>query len=158
MVNGGLLLALTINSLNSVLPRIIIQFANENRQEALRYPIGMVGDVTPPNVTNLQISVNAANRSATITWLTDEFAQTLLSYGRQPGAYEQSVTDAAYAKQHTALLTDLALGSYYFIVRSTDRDSNQGTTDENSFTVTDAPTPTPTPPPGLQLFLPMVRR
>lgn len=139
------------DSLQTVLPRIVIEFADKNRQEILSYPVGMVGDVTAPNLTNLQVSVNAANRSATITWLTDEFAQTILSYGRQPGAYDQAVTDVRYAKQHTTLITNLTLGNYYFIIRSTDRDGNQSTTVESTFIVADAPTPAPTLPPGVQL-------
>jgi hypothetical protein len=132
--------------LSQVSARIILQYANTNRQQQLAYPVALVGDNTPPQITGIASS-GVGLDSVKITWNTDEWADSVVVYGTQPGVYTQTVTDALYSKNHAFTFTGLTTGIlYYFLVRSGDRSGNTTTSVEYSFKI------------NLPLFLPLIRR
>ena len=82
-------------------------------------------DVNPPEITNVQIS-NVVDKSVTITWETDEDADSLVNYGLKEdyGIVRVPVTDK---KTHSITLDNLEPGrNYYFRVVSSDENGNQG--------------------------------
>jgi PKD repeat protein len=130
--------------------KITIQYANTNRTYTFVYPIGLAGDTTPPQITDIT-STSDAPGSATIGWSTNEFANSLARYGTRSGVYTNAVSDTLYYKRHEVVLIGLAPGTtYYYQVSSTDRDGNTATSSENSFVLvranfTAAPTSGPAP-------------
>jgi len=132
--------------LGQVLPRFIISAANANRAISFSYPIGLVGDDAPPQISGIMVSPSGAS-SVIIVWFTDEYADTTLRYGTQPGVYIETVSDPLYYKRHEVALTDLTLGTtYYYQISSTDRSGNTADSPEYSFTA------------GIYLRLPLILR
>jgi hypothetical protein len=119
--------------IEGVSARIVFQYANSSQSYALSYPITLMNDTTPPQISN--ISANpVSNDTATITWTTDEFADSQVSYGVQSGQYTGTGSDPLYAKQHVITLTAMIPGTtYYYRVRSADQSNNTSTSSENSF-------------------------
>ncbi|MBC8275688.1 MAG: fibronectin type III domain-containing protein [Chloroflexi bacterium] len=117
--------------LGQVSDRIIFQYANANREVQLVYPAALINDATRPQISDITASMTGSD-SATVTWTTDEFANSEVIYGTQPGVYPQTVSDPLYTKQHEITLTELALGAtYYYKVLSTDRSGNTTTSSEH---------------------------
>ena len=82
-------------------------------------------DQEAPEISNVQIS-GVTEESVTITWETDENADSLVNYGLQPdyGILRKPVADK---QAHSMTLTDLDPGRvYYFRVVSADEEGNQG--------------------------------
>jgi hypothetical protein len=115
--------------------RIIFQYANTNRQMGLGYPLTLISDTTPPQISG--VMARAAHGGEVIAWTTNEYATSIVRYGRQPGVYPQTFNDPFYAKQHEVTLTGVTPGvTYYFVVRSIDRSSNAAESAESHFTTT----------------------
>jgi hypothetical protein len=114
--------------------RIVFQYAASARQMAMVYPRALVGDTTAP-VISARSAVPAAG-GIKVTWTTDEFADSTVVYGTQPGVYPQTRSDPLYVKSHVILLTGLTPGTYYYRVQSRDRSGNLAQSAEGSFTVT----------------------
>ncbi len=88
-------------------------------------PIARAADVTPPDITNVQITT-VKEDSVTITWETDEDADSLVNYGLQEnyGIVRVPVADKT---AHSITLDGLEPGrTYYFRVVSSDETGNQG--------------------------------
>jgi len=120
--------------LEQVEDRLIVQYANTNRAYSFTYPLELMGDTTPPRVSDLTVNFQGAG-TVKIEWTTDEFATSAVLYGTQPGVYSQTVSDPLYAKRHEITLIGLIAGiTYYYQVRSTDRSGNTYTSSENRFT------------------------
>ena len=116
--------------LQGVPERIIMLYANSNREMSLVYPIAFFNDSTPPQISN--VKANAG--TSTISWTSDEFANSIVLYGTQPGSYDETISSSLYAKDHEVVLPDLVAGEiYYYKVRSTDRSGNTATSSEFSF-------------------------
>lgn len=82
-------------------------------------------DGNAPDINNVEI-IDVSETSVTITWETDEQADSLVNYGLQPdyGIVRIPVADRT---QHSITLDDLDPGRvYYFRVVSADKDGNQG--------------------------------
>ena len=82
-------------------------------------------DINPPEITNVQIA-NVAEDTVTITWDTDENADSLVNYGLQEdyGIVHVPVVDRT---THSITLNALEPGrTYYFRVVSSDTEGNQG--------------------------------
>lgn len=82
-------------------------------------------DQEAPQISNVQIS-NVTENAVTITWETDEDADSLVNYGLQPdyGILRVPVADRT---AHSMTLENLEPGRvYYFRVVSADEDGNQG--------------------------------
>ncbi|MCA9971395.1 MAG: fibronectin type III domain-containing protein [Anaerolineales bacterium] len=113
-----------VTALNQVLPRVVFEFANSSRQHQLSYPVVMIGDATSPLISNITAQPISSD-SAEITWITDEFADSVVEYGATPGVYTETVSDALYAKDHVITLTGLVTGeTYYLQVLGTDLSGN----------------------------------
>ena len=108
---------------SAVQSRVVFDAANTSRSATLSYPVALIGDTTPP-----QISAIAGSRqgsTATISWTTNEFATSSVLYGTQSGTLNQATGDPLFVKQHLVTLTGLAPGTtYYYRVRSVDLSGN----------------------------------
>jgi len=126
--------------------RVIAEYANSTQGMEMAYPLALMNDTAPPQISGIGASTVATD-SVAITWTTDEFADSVVLYGDQPGVYPHTVSDALYVKGHALTLTGLVSGTtYYCKVRSTDQSSNTGESSEYSFTV------------QLSVYLPVVLR
>lgn len=105
-----------------------------------------VVDTTPPVISNVQVSA-ITSASATITWQTDEAADSAVAYG-PTSAYEDGVAgNGAFVTSHSVTLTGLTDDStYHYQVRSTDDDGNPAATGDLTFTTAIIPPPDTTPP------------
>ncbi|HRH23501.1 MAG TPA: fibronectin type III domain-containing protein [Candidatus Magasanikbacteria bacterium] len=99
-------------------------------------PDGQGGsDATPPTITNVT-STSVGTQSVTITWDTDELANSYVDYitaeggdfSNAPSVGVSSMLDTASGLgKHTVVLTELAPNTtYYFQVRSFDAQGNEG--------------------------------
>ena len=82
-------------------------------------------DVVPPDITNVQIS-EVSEDAVTITWETDEDADSTVNYGLQEdyGIVRVPATDRT---SHSITIDNLEPGrTYYFRVVSSDETGNQG--------------------------------
>ncbi|HET7897932.1 MAG TPA: fibronectin type III domain-containing protein, partial [Flavisolibacter sp.] len=85
-------------------------------------------DVTAPVITNVTATSAANGLSATITWTTNENADSKVEYGTDATLLNQTVSDAAMLTAHSMQLTGLLSGvTYYFRVSSTDAATNSAT-------------------------------
>ncbi len=87
-------------------------------------PAVFAADVIPPDITNVEVS-SVDDTSITITWETDENADSLINYGLQEdyGIVRVPIADKT---KHSITLDDLDPGrTYYFRVVSSDSDGNQ---------------------------------
>jgi VCBS repeat-containing protein len=81
-------------------------------------------DTTPPVISALAATPNA-DGTATITWTTDEPADSLVQYGTAPDALNLSEVAAALVTSHNLMLTGLTLNTtYYYRVTSADAAGN----------------------------------
>jgi hypothetical protein len=84
-------------------------------------------DTTPPSISAVS-AVAAADGTATVTWTTDEPADSRVDYGTSPTALGQSATDAGSVTAHSVRLTGLSPGTtYHYRVRSADGSGNAAT-------------------------------
>jgi hypothetical protein len=82
-------------------------------------------DVDPPGISGVEITQDS-DTQVTITWSTDEDADSLVNFGLQPnyGIVRIPVADRT---EHSVTLDDLEPGRiYYFRVVSADEEGNQG--------------------------------
>lgn len=104
--------------------RFVIEHANGNRMDDLSYPVALVGDTLPPQVSEIAAQIIATD-TVRVTWLTDEYATSIVTYGTQPAMYTQTALDVMYYKRHEITLTGLLRGNtYYFQVAGSDRSGN----------------------------------
>jgi hypothetical protein len=128
-------------------PRFILQWADTSREIHLVYPCELVGDETAPVISLLDLLVQ--DGSATISWQTDELADSLVEYGLAPGSYTDSVYDPDYTRAHQLVVSGLLPDtSYYCRVTSTDRCGNAASSNFEWH---------PMPPPSY-IYLPLVLR
>lgn len=91
------------------------------------------GDTTPPTISNVQVT-DITETTATITWTTDEPADSTVEYGTTT-SYGQSVHDSTLTTSHSITLTGLSSGTtYHFRVKSTDQAGNTAVSDDYTFT------------------------
>jgi hypothetical protein len=124
--------------------RFVIQYANANRFYTLTYPVELIGDSFPPQISNL-----SANGSGLVHWDTDEYAACEVYYGIQSGIYPYTISDPLFYKSHQIKLINLTPGiTYYYKVSCTDRSGNTAESVEQSFTASQI----------RQQYLPLVSR
>ena len=107
-------------------------------------------DVTPPVISNVQ-TTGITETSATITWTTDELADSKVSYAIVSIITATStistidIVDTSHIINHNISLSSLTASTvYYYIIVSEDAEGNTITSDEQSFaTLTPAPPETP---------------
>lgn len=108
---------------------------------------GILVDTSAPTFSSLGVSTTSS--TATITWTTSEPATTQIHYGTSSGSYPLTTTlSSSLVTSHSATISSLSPGTYYYQALSNDGVGNGGTSSQASFTI-DAPpasaTPTPTP-------------
>ena len=85
-------------------------------------------DTTPPVISAVNATPGVDGTTATITWTTDEPANSRVDYGTDPDALTQNVTDGALATSHSLPLTGLTPSTtYYYRVTSADAANNTTT-------------------------------
>ena len=84
-------------------------------------------DTTAPVISNIQ-ATNITKNSATITWATDEPADSRVSYATT------SISNRDYTTGHSINLINLSASTtYYYVVSSTDSNNNTATSSQQSF-------------------------
>ena len=116
--------------------RLIVEYAESNSYIPLKFPLELMNDTIPPVIANVSV-INVTNNSAVITWITDEFANSVVKIGENSTEYTETCRDALFVKEHEIALTGLFPGTtYYFVVNSTDRSGNSAESLEYSFNTT----------------------
>ena len=88
-------------------------------------PLARAADTTAPEITEVQI-INVAEDTVTITWKTDEPADSTVNYGLQEDYGIVRVPDAERT-EHSITINKLDPGrTYFFRVVSSDEIGNQG--------------------------------
>jgi len=97
-------------------------------------------DSTPPVISNVQSS-NITSSSALITWTTDELSISTVEYGLNTN-YGSVSSHYALTTTHSVTLTGLSNNTTYdYRVKSVDAYNNTGTSSNNTFTTSNAPSP-----------------
>ena len=121
--------------INQVTPRIKLLNAETNRTFLFSYPAELIGDNTPPQISQEDIFESGLGELM-VVWDTNEFADSTVVYGTQPGAYTNSIHNQSYVLQHAVQLSDLNSGvTYYLLIRSTDRSGNISESPEYSYLI-----------------------
>ena len=114
--------------------RLIVGYAELNVYLPLVYPKELMNDLIPPIIGDVAV-INVTHNSAVITWLTDEFADSVVNYGVSSTVYKATHTDNLYVKEHGIALAGLSSGTTYcFVVKSTDRSGNSAMSMAYTFT------------------------
>jgi len=104
-----------------------------------RQSISVSADTTPPNISGISSSVTSS--SATITWNTDEMANSTVYYGTTVSLGSSS-SDASWTMSHPISLSSLSASTtYYYNVSSCDDSGNCNTSLQYTFTTSAAETP-----------------
>ncbi|MFA6973774.1 MAG: fibronectin type III domain-containing protein [Parcubacteria group bacterium] len=106
---------------------------------------GTQGDHSAPEISSVSAGT-ITGESVTVTWDTNEAANSLIKYGIVSGTYEgyggdSTVNDLVvnYATAHTVVINNLTPGTkYFFKAMSTDAAGNIGESTEASFTTKSA--------------------
>ncbi|MCF6339024.1 MAG: fibronectin type III domain-containing protein [Gammaproteobacteria bacterium] len=98
-------------------------------------------DTTSPVISN--ILVDGVGEEATLSWTTDELADSQVMYGTAPETYELgTVSSAALTQSHSITLAGLTPGTvYYYQVSSSDADGNTRSSADLNFLVEDLTAP-----------------
>jgi hypothetical protein len=124
-----------LTRLSQVTPRLVMEFADGNRLFQLNYPVDLIDDQAPPQVSGVS-AVAGGGGAAVISWSTDEFADSVVEYGLQPNNYTNVVSDPLYVKDHSIRLTGIAFDrTYYYRISSTDQSGNTYRSQELSFEI-----------------------
>ena len=98
-------------------------------------------DTTPPVISNVQVSVT--DTSATVTWDTDEAADSTVDYGLT-SSYGSIASDGSLVTSHSLTLTGLSADTqYHYQVTSEDGSGNSASSGDLTFTTSAAPDTTP---------------
>ncbi|MBI3231684.1 MAG: fibronectin type III domain-containing protein [Candidatus Doudnabacteria bacterium] len=99
-------------------------------------------DITPPIISNISSSANISD--ATITWTTDELADSQVEYGTTQTYGSSSVLVSTFTTMHSVNITNLsASATYHYRVKSKDPSGNLAVSGDFMFN-----TQSPPPPPG----------
>lgn len=130
------LISVSIPTAPSPIKNIFIHLEEAKAYEALAFPKELIPDTTSPIITNVTVT-DITNNSATITWTTDEIANSVVNYGLDSEIYTEIESDSLFVINHTIALTPLSQETnYYFVVNSTDRSGNSAESSESRFTTT----------------------
>ena len=100
-------------------------------------------DTTPPTISSVTAS-SLSSSGATITWTTDEAADTQVDYGTTAGYGSSTSLNAALVASHSQTLTGLSAGTlYHYRVKSRDAAGNLATSTDYTFTTPAAADTTP---------------
>src|SRR5206468_3573836 len=106
--------------------------------------VTVTNDLTPPVLSGVTASALGLD-TATISWTTDEPADSQLEYGLTTGYGSASALDANRVTAHALTLNGLTAGTlYHYRVKSKDAAGNLAVSSDAVFTT--APAPDTTPP------------
>jgi len=92
------------------------------------------GDEDPPVITSVSAS-ELGSSSAKITWKTDEVATSQVEYGTSDSYGSQTTENVDCVVDHVVNLSGLNNGTkYHYRAKSKDINSNQGVSDDHTFT------------------------
>ena len=85
---------------------------------------------------------NITTKRAKVSWTTSRIADSKLYFGTESDDYaDEGISKSEQVSDHSLSLTNLLAGTkYYYTVEWTDEDGNTGTSSENTFTTSPAPT------------------
>ena len=107
-----------------------------------RQTITVSADTTKPIISSVSSS-SVTTATATITWTTDEMANSTVRYGTTTATSSSSV-DASLIQSHSITLNSLSASTlYYYNVSSCDASRNCNTSIQYSFTTSDVPVTQP---------------
>ena len=115
--------------------RYIFESGDSNYSLALKYPLELINDRTPPEITGID------NRSAgigkvSLVVTTDEYTCLTVLVGNELGSYPEIHSYTQFEKQHEMKMEDMVPGMrYYYYVIVADRSGNQTQGKVTSFTV-----------------------
>ena len=119
--------------LDNLKPRFILQYANANRELALSFPVDLISDSEAPQTSRIELATTGAY-TATVTWTTDEYADSTVECGTESGTSTMTFSDTRYVKVHAVTLTGLTPNTtYYYRISSTDLSGNTYQSEEFSF-------------------------
>ena len=96
-----------------------------------------INDSDPPVIS--ATNADTSSTTATITWITDEPATSLVDYGTDNN-YGTSVSDSNYVTSHSIELTGLSSSTdYHFMATSEDASNNSASSVDTHFTTTSPP-------------------
>jgi hypothetical protein len=91
-------------------------------------------DSTPPVFLSQPTLDSLTETSAVISWVTDEYSDSRVEYGKASGIYDLTTTDSEFVTLHAIKLLDLdAHTTYHFIVQSADTYGNTAQSEEKTF-------------------------
>jgi len=95
---------------------------------------GIYGDTTPPIISDVEV-INITPYAATITWVTNEAANSRVEYGLDRAHDAVSVFNGSFVVSHSIDLMNLKPDTvYYFQIISLDQSGNQAIAGNLSFT------------------------
>lgn len=95
-------------------------------------------DITPPVISS--VSASAGSTGATITWTTNETADSQVEYGTTTGYGSLTTLDPTLVLLHSVSLTGLTASTgYHYRVKSKDAAGNLATSSDFTFTTSAAP-------------------
>ena len=104
-------------------------------------------DDIPPIISALTVATDPDGEAATVTWETNEAADSRIDYGTDPGDLSLSLSEAAFVTSHGFDLTGLDPGTtYYYRVTSTDEAENAASEPPTAEPAASFITPTPPSP------------
>ena len=91
-------------------------------------------DTTPPFISAIKV-INIADTTATITWTTNEIANSVVNYGFSNNYGKKGGSANSYAINHQVVLKDLESGTIYrFQINSADPSGNNAISSGETFT------------------------
>lgn len=94
---------------------------------------GLISDETAPVISDIQVT-NITDTKATVSWVTDELADSEVSYGEDTG-YGSLVSDTSFVINHSFNLTGLSADTeYHYMIVSRDNSGNIANTTNATFT------------------------
>jgi Domain of unknown function (DUF4082)/Bacterial Ig-like domain/Bacterial Ig domain len=106
---------------------------NTNFDNLLFDDFGVPPDTTPPVISSVQATVNGTR--ATITWITDENADTQVEYGPTTNYGSSTPLNSTLVSAHSAALSGLTLNTgYHYRVKSRDSWGNLSVSNDFTFT------------------------
>jgi len=118
--------------------------SNEGISDQATFTTATLGDVTPPNISN--IIATPQPTYATITWSTNENATSYVEYGLTT-SYGRMYGNSSQTQTHSVNLpSDLVYSTqYHFKVHSADSSGNEAISDDTTFTTNGNPNDTTSP-------------
>ncbi len=105
----------------------------------IAFSVATPADTTAPTFSNI-VASSITQSSATITWNTDEPADTQVEYGLTASYGQSTVLNTALVTSHSQTLSSLSAGTtYHYRVLSRDAANNLATSLDRTFTTSPAP-------------------